>query len=499
MPAKRKADVDYSEAKKQQLYGGEIISNKHYNFEEELEGFVGHTLVARLLHIAQRCPEAAAEAYRRALAELKKGKAFKLTSEVVQYASESPFLTPADLQADLIDIHPSKPQESSKQESTFRLQNELTENKKVAERDVIRKSLLKLAKHFIEYGEPNLALPLLFEARDLDANNKDVIETSMNIILCSFQLNNLGHVNAQVSRAKRNFDFKNDPVFSQKLVICSALVNLRNRNFRAVAGELLQITLDIKDQFGEVTSIRELAAIGAMCCLATQTRAEIKTNLMEGTGFREVLEMVSPWRAILSDYTSSRYASAFGYLDAMTQDRKLDFHLGAHWDELLGEVRDRAIVQYFTPFLSIRLSSLMDVFGMDAPTLDSHIIRLIQHNRLQARIDRQEKVLYAKVKDLRSATFNHAFQIGSDFSKDISALLMSLSLTENQFMVRDGKGRKPEPRDTGSVAPLVGRRRQREFADDGDDLSLALAASLHEDNRSSSSSNGGNSRSDKVD
>jgi len=224
--------------------------------------------------------------------------------------------------------------------------------------------------------------------------------------------------------------------------------------------------------------------------LATQNRAEIKANLMEGTGFREVLEMVTPWRAIISDYTSSRYASAFSYLDSMTQDRKLDLHLGAHWQELLGEVRDRGIVQYFGPFLSIRLSSLTAVFGMDADTLDSHIIRLIQNNSLQARIDRQEKVLYAKVKDLRSSTFNHTFKLGSDFSRDISSMLMHLSLTENQFMLKDGKGRKQESRDSGPQGPLLGRRRQRDERE-GDDLSLALAASLQDDNHSASSSSSG--------
>jgi COP9 signalosome complex subunit 1 len=496
MPAKRKVDIEQSETKKLQQYGGDIVSNKHYNFEEELEGLEGSTLVARLLYIAQRCPEAAREAYSRALRELKNGKAYKLTAEVVQQALDSPFLNPADLQADLADTLPSKSQESLKQETTFRLQHEVTENKRVAERDVIRKSLIKLAKHFVDYGEPMLALPLFFEARDMDANNKDVVETSMNIILCSFQLNNLGHVAAQVARAKRTPELKSDPLFAQKLTVCSALVNLRNRNYRAVAAELLQTTLDLKNQFGEVASIRELAAIGTMCCLATQNRAEIKANLLEGTGFREILEMVSPWRVIISEYTSSRYASAFSYLDAMTQDRKLDLHLGLHWQELVGEVRDRGLVQYFSPFLSIRLSSLMAVFGMDAETLDSNIIRLIQHNKLQARIDRQEKVLYAKVKDLRSSTFTHAFHIGADFSKDISAMLMQLSLTENQFIVKDGKGRKSDARDTAPQGPLLGRRRQR---DERDDLAMALSASMQGDGRSSSSSAGTPSKPDNPD
>lgn len=395
-------------------------------------------------------------AYRRAFELLKVGKASRKLVEIQQQARQSPFLSPAALQSLGLET-PASVNGSSTHEMTIRIQREVTEIKRAGERDAVRRSLLKLAQHHAECGEFQMALSQLAEARDLDATNPEIVETGMLMLTCSFQGGILGQMPAQISRIRRAADPKNE-LLAQEIAACAGLAHFRSRNFRAAATEILQTSLDLKDQFGEVTSIRELAGIGVMCCLATQTRAEIKTNLLEGNRrFRELLEMVSPWRAIVSDYIASRFAKAFAALDEMTPDRKLEMNLGVHWDSLLGEARDRAIVQYFSPFLKIRLSSLGTVFGMEPATLETHIARLIQSDSLQARIDRHENVLIAKVKDLRSSTFTHAFKVGTDFSKDISTMLMNLSLVEHRFALKD-----PTARQKQEAGPVSGRRRRED-------------------------------------
>lgn len=52
-------------------------------------------------------------------------------------------------------------------------------------------------------------------------------------------------------------------------------------------------------------------------------------------------------------------------------------------EELLQTARDRAIVQYFEPFVSIHISSLAAAFKMSEDELEPQLVRLIGSNKLQ--------------------------------------------------------------------------------------------------------------------
>uniref|UniRef100_A0A2P2JYD9 COP9 signalosome complex subunit 1 C-terminal helix domain-containing protein n=1 Tax=Rhizophora mucronata TaxID=61149 RepID=A0A2P2JYD9_RHIMU len=55
---------------------------------------------------------------------------------------------------------------------------------------------------------------------------------------------------------------------------------------------------------------------------------------------------------------------------------------------------------------------------------------------LQARIDSHNKVLYARHADQRNATFQRVLQTGSEFDRDVRAMLLRANLIKHEYNTR---------------------------------------------------------------
>ena len=65
---------------------------------------------------------------------------------------------------------------------------------------------------------------------------------------------------------------------------------------------------------------------------------------------------------------------------------------------------------------------------------------LIVDGFISGRIDSGSGVLYSRVADERSKTFNKSLQMGSQFVRDGRSLLMRMSCVENEFVLKSEKG-----------------------------------------------------------
>jgi COP9 signalosome complex subunit 1 len=70
----------------------------------------------------------------------------------------------------------------------------------------------------------------------------------------------------------------------------------------------------------------------------------------------------------------------------------LDIHLHEHVEALYQKIRNKALVQYFSPFISIDLNTMATAFNTTVSGLEKELSKLIMENLIQARIDSHNKV-----------------------------------------------------------------------------------------------------------
>ena len=73
-------------------------------------------------------------------------------------------------------------------------------------------------------------------------------------------------------------------------------------------------------------------------------------------------------------------------------DLLLDVHLHDHVASLYQKIRSKAIVQYFSPFISVDLNTMAAAFNTDVVGLEKELSGLIMEGSIEARIDSHNKV-----------------------------------------------------------------------------------------------------------
>jgi len=167
-------------------------------------------------------------------------------------------------------------------------------------------------------------------------------------------------------------------------------------------------------------------------------------------------------------------------------DLYLDLFLSSHVNRLIRQIRERAFIQYFKsvqqrharslfssdlliPFaisfsravcfcfsvvcvcvfllpsrayVSVSLSAMSTAFNVELVQLERTLAELIQEGKIAARIDSQKKILHARHSDQRNDTFADAVALGNKYASDVRALLMRLSLVENELAVRGADNKR---------------------------------------------------------
>jgi len=190
--------------------------------------------------------------------------------------------------------------------------------------------------------------------------------------------------------------------------------------------------------------VSDVALYGALCALAAFDRAELSERVVKNSAFRSMLELYPEAREIVHDFHSSRYASCLAALETLRPDLLLDLHLRPHVDQLYADIRSKALVQYFSPFVAVDLCRMASAFNVEVDSLEKEIAALIMSGCIPARIDSQAKVLHARHADQRNATFVKALATGEAYMKDTKALLLRLNLLRADFAVK-GSGDSSGP------------------------------------------------------
>lgn len=274
--------------------------------------------------------------------------------------------------------------------------------------------------------------------RDYCTNAKHIIHMCLNAILVSIEMGQFAHVTSYVSKAEQNKNDKNDldSLTVAKLNCAAGLAHLESKKYKHAARKFLEVAPELGNNYSEVIAAQDVATYGGLCALASFDRAELKAKVIDNINFRNFLELVPEVRELIHDFYSSHYASCLDYLGNLKANLLLDIHLHDHVEMLYTQIRNKALIQYTHPFVSVDLNMMANAFKTTVAGLQKELEVLITDNQIQARIDSHNKILYARHADQRNATFQRVLQTGVEFDRDVRAMLLRANLLKHEFNLR---------------------------------------------------------------
>lgn len=420
----------------------ELPADAHFDLDTYAALYTGHTRIQRLLFIARRCPQLQADAYRRALDEIK-GSTLDTAllktaaAEAMQAQPEGGFV---------LDEAWVEKTEQQAQAQHEKLQTELNNYKTHLIKESIRMGLNDLGRLAYRRGDLVAAIKYYARTRDYCTTGKHIVSMCMEVIRISIEQGvaaGNGHpftnVSTYVNKAEQTGDTLGATQTAQ-LNAASAIALLHGAKYRMAARKFLAVGFELGTAYNDVIAPQDIAIYGGLCALATFSRSEIKTKVLESANARQFLELVPEIRECVRDFYASKYSSCLAYLDKLLPDLQLDMYLHAHVKALYKKIRIRALVQYFSPFLSVDLSVMARAFNTEVSLLETELIDLIATNQIAARIDSHSKVLYARHSDERAATFKKVTAMGDDFQRQARALLLRATMQKNGVTVKHGGG-----------------------------------------------------------
>ena len=154
----------------------------------------------------------------------------------------------------------------------------------------------------------------------------------------------------------------------------------------------------------KIISQNDVALYGGLCSLATLSREDVKSKVIESVNFRQYLELDPVLREIITSFCECRYSECLDLLNTakvseltkpLTSEQShwlLDLYLRAHVSTLFKLIRTRLLIQYLLPFLSVDINKMASVFKCDPIEMEAELVELIESHQIQGRIDSIKKV-----------------------------------------------------------------------------------------------------------
>ncbi|RXG55120.1 COP9 signalosome complex subunit 1 [Armadillidium vulgare] len=427
------------------------------DLETYSNSYTGLAKLQRLIFIADRCPQLKIEALKMAISYVQTTFNVNLYSQLHRKLKEAVSSNAGNGQ---VGLNPNLPDVACSQASASnttaglptldlqwvesrskkaalkleKLDSDLKNSKVNSIKESIRRGHDDLGDHYLDCGDLSNALKCYSRARDYCTSFKHIVNMCLNVMKVSIYLNNWSHVLSYVSKAQatpeigeqRPATLKGQSLVIQTKLTCAAgLAQLATRKYKQAAKSFLAAQLDACD-FPDLLSSSNVAI-----------------------SFKLFLEVEPQLRDIIFKFYESKYASCLKLLDELKDTLMLDMYLAPHLNTLYSNIRSRALIQYFSPYMSADMDKMADAFNTTIAGLEDEVMTLILNGQIQARIDSHNKILYAKAVEERSVTFERAFEMGGEFDRRMKSLILRSALIKNQIHV------KPPPRE-GSGASQGG-------------------------------------------
>lgn len=259
-----------------------------------------------------------------------------------------------------------------------KLDNDLKNYKSNSIKESIRRGHDDLGDHYLAIGDLSNALKCYSRARDYCTSGKHVVNMCLNVIKVSVYLKNWSHVLSYVVKAESTPEFveangkEANAVTVTRLKCTAGLAELVTRDYKAAAKHFLLANIDHCD-FADLLSPNNVAVYGGLCALATFDRQELQKHVIGNSSFKLFLELEPQVRDIIYKFYESKYAACLRLLDEIRDNLRLDVYIAAHVNALYTQIRNRALIQYFSPYLSADMERMAVAFNRSVAELENEV------------------------------------------------------------------------------------------------------------------------------
>jgi len=111
-----------------------------------------------------------------------------------------------------------------------------------------------------------------------------------------------------------------------------------------------------------------------------------------GGGITGTLDVDPAARELVWKFHECDFKKVFRNLNYWKSRYTLDYHLSAHLGDLTGRIKTHCVQDFLKPYDTLLLTDMADAFGLKEPELLPMLIRLLEDDRIDIRIDMQKKV-----------------------------------------------------------------------------------------------------------
>jgi len=337
-----------------------------------------------------------------------------------------------------------------------KLDTDLKNYRSNAIKESIRRGHDDLGDHYLDCGDLSNALKCYSRARDYCTTGRHVINMCVNVIRVSVYLQNWSHVTSYVNKATATpgcddgasrsggggsgGNNSEHNTMMMRLNCCAGLADMANGQYKAAAKKFITANLDHCD-LTDIMSTQNIATYGGLCALATLDRVDLHKQVIASSSFKLFLELDPQLREVIANFHGSKYGKCLSLLDEIKDNLMLDMYLAPHVGTLYSMIRNRSLVQYFSPYLSADLKLMASSFNTTVTGLENELMTLILDGQIQARIDSHNKVLFSQDVDQRNVTFGRALDMAESYQRRARMLILRSAILKNDVAVKPSNSR----------------------------------------------------------
>ena len=340
----------------------------------------------------------------------------------------------------------------------------------------LRSSRSALAKDAIVTASTQLARHLIATGQSSDAMQHLIMAASS----CSsqWQLQELFLLRAEVGLNTRNYqrvkdlydpsvDNKNftSSSFLAKLNAARGVAYLAEGQINEAAKSFMAVTNDMGNNFNQVLSEDDLAMYSGITALLALDRSEIEamatvekngpSNLKSSAvaAFGERLEAIPALKKAIQAYVSADYGECLNLVNGLRGSWNDDIYLAPQAENLWKKVRGKCLVQYFEPYSSVSLHSVMESFAFQSlDEVEDVVADLIKKKGIEgARIDGVKKTLNGLSVDQlerkrRRVLMRRLGRMGDGLLDEVEGMLLRMSCVQKGIIVGQSRGRSGKSR-----------------------------------------------------
>ncbi|KAL2444227.1 COP9 signalosome complex subunit 1 [Exophiala dermatitidis] len=461
------ADEDLSSERP--TYGVEVHETPNFELPSYIANYKGRTVFRRLHLIASCSIPLQEEAARMAVAEAKKGSDVRNYHEAVALLKKASRGKNVD---NLVDPVWAAQQEKRNAAETARLENELKGYKNNLIKESIRMGNEDLGNHYYTIGDLNNAVKAYSRMRDYCTTAAHIASTAFRIVAVAIEQKNWLAVQSQVHKI-RNLQMKPEDMARNqpKIYAAMGLQQMSIGDYHDAAISFLNTEASLGDSYSEVITSNDVAVYGGLCALASMTRSELQTEVLDNANFRNFLELEPHIRRAIKSFCAGKYNQCLDILESYRPDYLLDIYLQPLLADIYKKIRTKSMIQYFEPFSKVTLANMEKMFGSpinpqafqgadnDAGTTAAagpetfldEIIALIEDGKLDARIDLEHGTLDAVQHDLRAEAQQAALDMVERFEREAHQKLLRLQVINAGIEVKLPPSKKKPTWDGDSV------------------------------------------------